>query len=158
MILSLQEQDALIEWVKDNAQVNLKDSEASKIIREAYARGYTNNLDPHLILAVIKAESGFRNKVKSREGATGLMQVIPRWHKDKIKNRSLNDTQVSIEVGSMILSDCMIKHRGNSLKALNCYSGGGGKKYFNKVFDYKRVITAFVNNTDVRNSVILASR
>ena len=158
MIFSLQEQTDLIEWVKDNAQIKLNDSDALKIIREAYAQGYSSNISPHLILAMIKIESGFRHKARSTEGATGLMQVIPKWHKDKLKNRNPTDVKVSIEVGTKILSDCFVKHNNNSLKALNCYSGGGGKKYFNKVFDYKQVITAFVNNTDTRNSVIMASR
>lgn len=158
MISSLEEQSDLIGWVKDNAQIKLNDSDALKIIREAYAQGYSSNINPHLILAVIKTESGFRHKAKSSEGALGLMQVIPRWHKDKIKNRNPTDMKVSIEVGTKVLSDCLIKHKNNNLKALNCYSGGGGKKYYNKVFSYKQVITAFVNNTDTRNSVVLASR
>lgn len=157
MIFSLQEQSSLIEWVKNNAQIKLKDSDAIKIIREAYAQGYSSNINPHLILAVIKTESGFRYKARSIEGATGLMQVIPKWHKDKIKNRNPTDMKVSIEVGTKILSDCLIKYNGNNLKALNCYSGGGGKKYFNKVVSYKKVITAFVNNTDTTNPVVLAS-
>ena len=158
MISSLQEQANLIEWVKDNAQVELKDSDALKIIREAYAQGYSSNINPHLILAIMKTESGFKHTAKSKEGATGLMQVIPRWHKDKLKNRNPIDMKVSIEVGTMILSDCYAKYNGNNLKALNCYSGGGGKKYLNKVFSYKQVITTFVNNTANHNAVILASR
>jgi len=44
------------------------------IIREASS---TYNVEPSLIKAVIKAESGFNHRAVSRKGAQGLMQLMP---------------------------------------------------------------------------------
>ncbi len=38
---------------------------------------FDNNLDPLLVLAVIKTESSFRKTVVSHKGAIGLMQILP---------------------------------------------------------------------------------
>jgi len=38
---------------------------------------FENNLDPLLVLAVIKTESSFRKSVVSHKGAIGLMQILP---------------------------------------------------------------------------------
>jgi len=38
---------------------------------------FDNNLDPLLVLAVIKTESSFRKMVVSHKGAIGLMQILP---------------------------------------------------------------------------------
>ena len=51
-------------------------------IRSAFPRPYAeevkaSGLEPHLVYAVIKAESGFDEKVVSRAGAIGLMQLLP---------------------------------------------------------------------------------
>lgn len=41
-------------------------------------------LDPLLIVAVIGIESGFNTQARSAGGGHGLMQIIPRFHLDKI--------------------------------------------------------------------------
>ena len=49
-----------------------------------------------------------------------MLNII--YHKDKIKGRNIFHTNVNIEIGATILSNCMIKN--NSLnKALGCYNG-----------------------------------
>ena len=132
------DKDALAQWVQANAQTPLSPSKATSIVKHAYVNAFKNEMDPLLILSVIKVESGYRDKAVSPYGARGIAQVVPRWHKDKIKGRSLTNTAVSIEVGSQVLKDCSDKHRGNIRKALGCYSGGGGKKYYNKVMAQKK--------------------
>src|SRR5690606_19100072 len=69
-------------------------------------------LDPYLLLAVIKVESGFNPRAKSTKGARGLMQVMPdtgewvarqlgmgRYHPDM-----LYEPQVNLVIGSWYLS------------------------------------------------------
>lgn len=145
-ISSLNEQETLVSWVKVNAPANLTKDNIAFILSEVYSNAYSQNIDPHLILAMVKNESGFRRSVKTKDGSIGLMQVIPRWHKDKLKGRDPTDVKVSIEVGTKILFDCASKHKNNISKALNCYSGGGGKVYANKVYKFKKEIDKFVNN------------
>jgi soluble lytic murein transglycosylase-like protein len=135
---------ALVDWVIDNAQDTLSLNKAKKFVTTAIRYANKHSLDPLLVLSIIRNESGFREQARSSGGAKGLMQVIPFWHKDKLQGRNPYDTNVSIEVGTQILKDCWVKHDGNALKATSCYSGGGGKKYYQKIntsyLDVKRFI------------------
>lgn len=86
-------------------------------------------LDPKLILAVAKVESGFNKHAISSSGAYGIMQVIPLWHKDKIisarkelGNPEVFNIKTNIYLGAWVLREC--KDRTSNLnKALLCYSG-----------------------------------
>lgn len=87
-------------------------------------------LDPMLILAVMAIESNFNPFAESHLGAQGLMQVIPRFHQDKLaqedqeKENALLDPVTNIEVGAKVLKDAI--ERAGSLKAgLQKYGGAG---------------------------------
>jgi len=81
-------------------------------------------LEPELILAVIQKESSLRPKAKSSYGAVGLMQVVPRFHREKFhKTESLYDPQVNIRVGAQILSEYWHRSGRNWHVALKKYSG-----------------------------------
>ena len=43
--------------------------------------------DPTLILSMMYVESRFKKNVVSRSGACGLMQLIPKWNKEKIDGK-----------------------------------------------------------------------
>ena len=124
---------ALTEWVLENAHTTLTNDKANAIVNIVYKYAQEHSIDPVLILSIIHNESGFRENVTSAHGAKGLMQVMPRWHKDKLKGRSPYSAAVSIEVGTKIIDDCLDKFNNVTAKALNCYSGGGGKKYQTKI-------------------------
>lgn len=59
--------------------------------------------DPDLILAIIKVESNFNPKAKSKAGATGLMQVMPQWKRQLGIVGDLNDPATSVKYGLQIL-------------------------------------------------------
>jgi soluble lytic murein transglycosylase-like protein len=59
--------------IADNEAWNL----STAILEECAMR----NLDPMLVLAVIKVESGFRNNALSPMGARGIMQIMPETGK-----------------------------------------------------------------------------
>jgi soluble lytic murein transglycosylase-like protein len=95
---------------------------------ETEARRY--GFDPLLIVAMIAVESGFDPKAKSNQGALGLMQVIPKWHLDKIDARvdgapqadHLFDPEVNIAVGIEVLAEGLQRY-GTLEKALQYYNG-----------------------------------
>ena len=54
------------------------------LVGEAYVAGSATGIDPLLILAVMAVESRFNPIAESEFGARGLMQVVPRFHLDKL--------------------------------------------------------------------------
>ena len=139
------EKQAVIGWVLYQAKTDMISyAEARWIVENAYWHSYRLHLDPALVLAVMRVESRFNAKASSTEGARGLMQVIPYWHKKALGGRSPYIPEVNIEVGVGILEACMSKSKGNMLKSLNCYSGGGGQKYLNLVRAHQKDLTKTV--------------
>lgn len=95
-------------------------------------------LRPELLIAIMQKESTFRPKVQSRYGAQGLMQVVRRWHREKLdKSESLFDPVVNIRVGSDILEEYLELMEGDLPKALARYSGNA-RGYANTVIDESR--------------------
>jgi len=98
---------------------------------EAYSEIY--GLDPYLVAAIIKTESGFDKDIVSSMGAVGLMQIMPstgEWiaRQLNIENFSiemLKNEDVNIEMGCWYLN-----YLKNQLKYTNemlaAYNGGIG--------------------------------
>ena len=67
------------------------------------------DVDPLLVLAVISVESRFNPAARSGYGATGLMQVVPRFHREKLAehggDKALLDPHVNVQVGTQILKE-----------------------------------------------------
>ena len=103
---------------------------------EPYARQY--NLEPSMMLGLIRAESAFQPAVVSRSGAVGLAQFMPRTAEDvadRIRraggpnyagpdyNLDRTIPQVSVHMGCFYLN--MRRNELNSLQlALMAYNGG----------------------------------
>jgi soluble lytic murein transglycosylase-like protein len=120
---------------------------AEQIVREINEIGAINNLDPALLLAVAETESGFNKSARSRVGASGLMQIMPRYHRAKLKGRSVWNVRDNIRVGAEILVEYGILE--NPQKALKMYSGGA-RQYYQKVLakvERLRLVTMFASNT-----------
>ena len=107
------------------------------------------NLDPKLILAIQKEESRFDKYAISTAGALGLMQVIPKWHLDKIVdakkltgNPELFNIETNIYLGVRVIHDCLKQFKVD--RALEtCYSGGH-VGYANRVLNNYSGIKKFV--------------
>lgn len=127
------ERSPLIEHIqKTNKKVSK--SQASQIVDSVYLYSFQKGIHPHFVLGLIKAESSYNPKAKSSYGAKGLMQVVPRFHKDKLGSRNPYDIETNIEVGTTIIHQCLQKHQHNKDKALYCYSGGAGYHYNKRVY------------------------
>lgn len=88
--------------------------------------GKERRIDPMLILSIIAIESRFNPFAESSMGAKGLMQVIPRFHTDKLpagaSERSLLDPVINIQVGVKVLEEA-IRRQGGLVAGLQQYAG-----------------------------------
>lgn len=118
------------------------------LVLAAHAAGERIGIDPHLIVAVMAVESGFNPIAESPMGAQGLMQVIPRYHQDKLETfasqGTLLDPVVNIQVGALVLKESI--RRAGSLEAgLQQYAGATSDddgQYAAKVLAEKQRIEA----------------
>jgi soluble lytic murein transglycosylase-like protein len=88
--------------------------------------GQERHIDPLLIVAIIGVESGFNPFAESAMGAQGLMQVIPRFHQDKLPDgagvKPFLDPETNIRVGAVVLEEA-IRRRGGLVAGLQYYAG-----------------------------------
>ena len=99
---------------------------AQRIVRAAYEQARERDLSATLILAVVAQESSFRAAARSHRGAQGLMQVIPRYHPEKLKGLprdALLEPETNIQVGSQVLAEYIERVEGRVDPALIMYSG-----------------------------------
>jgi len=108
---------------------------ATDIVSKAHAVGRRLELDPALILAIISVESRFNPVAESTMGAKGLMQVIPRFHAEKIASvggeHRVFELEPNITVGARILKEYM-RHTGDLFDALQMYVGASSEEDANE--------------------------
>jgi soluble lytic murein transglycosylase-like protein len=80
-------------------------------------------LDPSLLKAVIKAESGFDSKATSSKGAQGLMQLMPDTAEQMEVSNPYNPEE-NIFGGARYLSILFERFRDNIMLALAAYNAG----------------------------------
>lgn len=93
------------------------------------------NLNPYLVLSIIRQESSFNPAATSSAGARGLMQLMPATAQEvftKLKRpqepaAQLHDPQVSILLGTTYFSGLMQRYQGNVVLALAGYNAGPGR-------------------------------
>jgi hypothetical protein len=105
----------------------------------AQAAGRELHLDPLLIIAVIGVESGFNPFSQSVYGAQGLMQVVPRFHADKLPEEATPaaflDPVTNVQVGASVLRES-IRRMGSLEDGLQYFGGASNdleRRYSNKV-------------------------
>jgi soluble lytic murein transglycosylase-like protein len=97
-----------------------------RLVGNAHAAATETGVDPFLILAVMAIESNLNPIAESHYGAKGLMQVVPRFHLEKVTSRggpeALLDPHVNIRVGAEILRE-YIGRMGSLEAGLQLYAG-----------------------------------
>jgi len=114
-----------------------------QLVGAAYDAGSRLGMDPLVILAVMAVESRFNPIAESVMGAKGLMQVIPKFHQDKLEEHGgedfVFDPMTNILVGTRILKDAM-RRGGGLMPGLQLYAGAfgdDGQQYAQKVIAEK---------------------
>jgi soluble lytic murein transglycosylase-like protein len=82
-----------------------------------------NQVDPLLLAAVVETESRFASRAVSREGAVGLMQLLPSTGRDfGVKN--LRDPYANVDAGSRLLRRLLARFKDRPELALAAYNTG----------------------------------
>ena len=83
-------------------------------------------VDPDLVRAVIKQESGWKPKAVSHAGAQGLMQLMPKTAKGLGVTDSF-DIRQNIRGGTKLLGQLLWQYNGDIEKALAAYNAGSAR-------------------------------
>lgn len=116
-------QSAIVQLISKETKATVSMSDIVRIVSAVFKETKKHGIDPFLMISVIKTESTYRPGARNKSGARGLTQVVPRWHRDKIKGRNIMNIETNIEVGTQIFADCLARNEGNVKKASRCYSG-----------------------------------
>lgn len=119
----------------------------------AQRSGRELGIDPLLIVAVMAIESSFNPLAESTVGAQGLMQVIPRFHMDKIGDSAgpdaLFDPDTNVRVGALVIKEGLRRY-GSLTRALQYYGGAlsdPGSRYARKVLAMKAKLEKVAGET-----------
>ena len=87
----------------------------------------SENLDPLIVISLIRQESAFNPEAKSGVGAKGLMQLMPatakRFNK-KVRVSHLGNPEINVAIGSRYLRQLIARFDGNLIFALASYNAG----------------------------------
>ena len=138
------EQRALAEFIA--RRYRIAETAAASFVSIAYRAGKQHSVDPVLILSVMAIESRYNPVAESTVGAKGLMQVIPRFHLEKLLDHggeeALLDPEVNIHVGAQILREYYRRFADQEM-ALQMYAGAFDEptsQYANKVFTVRALL------------------
>ena len=134
------------DWISDTYRVSDQVLEPALMAAEESAEAH--GFDPLLIVAIMAVESSFNPRAVSNMGAQGLMQVIPRYHQDKIGKRrdkyALFDPELNVRVGTLVLREGLQRY-GSMQRALQYYNGSlkdPKASYTRKVMAIKKRLVA----------------
>lgn len=140
------EQQAVAEYIAKRYRV--ADDAIAGFVAMAYRAGEEYRVDPLLILAVMAIESRYNPVAESVMGARGLMQVIAKYHPEKLEphggDQALLEPAVNIRVGAQILREYQ-RRFGDTETALQMYAGALDEptsQYATKVFAEKARLDA----------------
>lgn len=112
------------------SEVSIQDLDYILVLVQQLNAEFLPNVPVSIILAQISVESGFRSDLVGFNNDTGLMQVIPRWHGERIEkyiydeNVDLTDPRLNVMVGMDYLDELLVNAEGDISLALMMYNQG----------------------------------
>lgn len=121
-----------------------------KILRILYPKKYEEyvykyseelNIDPMLTFAIIKTESNFNEKIESKSGAIGLMQLMENTAEEQAeklnieyKKSMLYEPEINIKLGLNYFNTLLDYYNQNYVLAFAAYNAGLGnvQKWINE--------------------------
>ena len=79
-------------------------------------------IDPNIFEAQINQESDFKPGAYNPSGATGIAQIVPRWH----PNVDPSDPIASLEYAANLMANHLARYGGDYRLALAAYNAGPG--------------------------------
>lgn len=106
----------------------------TRILKEIFPLNYFDiikknsiNLDPLIVISLIRQESAFNAEALSGVGAKGLMQLMPMTAKrfnSKVKVKHLSNPEINVALGTKYLRLLISRFDGNLIYALASYNAG----------------------------------
>jgi hypothetical protein len=117
--------------IMDTANPTLTGEEKAIYLESIVVSARKYDVNPVLVGALIARESHFDSDAVSKAGAKGPMQVIPKWHPEKLKQRGidadgLHDIKHNIDIGTQIIREYTDHHNGDYILGLLKYVGRDG--------------------------------
>ncbi len=123
----------------------------------------SSHVDPLLVTALIRQESGFNAQARSPAGALGLMQLMPQTARryGRVARRRLLDAGTNVQVGARYFRALLDRFSGDAELALAAYNAGP-----EKVDDWRKrypvqnrlLFLDFIPFQETRNYVALIGR
>lgn len=125
---------------------------AEEISKSIIKHSFEYRLPPEFVVYLMHRESRFDVLAKSKASALGLMQVLPKWHKDKMDQMGITKNEVyhidnNVKLGCWILRG-YYNETGSIEKALTKYVGGTHESYV------KDILIGFTNEMIPRKELI----
>jgi len=123
-----------------NKKININSKSTYKKEINEYSNIY--NVDPELVKAIIKIESGFNSKAVSKKGAKGLMQLMESTARlYGVKATEIFKPEKNIKAGIKHLKRLINKYKNNLQLALAAYNAGEAVvDYHNAIPPYRETI------------------
>jgi len=101
----------------------MADADIASLIDKAASR---EGVNPKLVRAVIRQESGFRPCAVSVKGAQGLMQLMPETA-EQFRVADPFDPAQNVDGGTKFLKELLAKYSGDLRLTLGAYNAGAGR-------------------------------